>query len=301
MTHEDYIAYIFIEVGIALMSCLGNLLVIATILVNNLLREPIFIFIISLALADFAVGLFVIPICIISSFEPEIHFYICLFISCIILIITQSSILSLLAIAFDRYLRVKIPMKYKIIVNQRHAVIIAIVCWLISTVLGIIPMLGWNNKTSPGNETTTMNSTCIKCTFLSVMSISYMVYLNFFGWVLAPLLLMIYLYGTIFYKIRKHQNRNIVNSTQSVRCYQKEHKLTKSLSLILFLFVVCWLPLHIINCILFFSPHTEVPEIAIYIGIILTHGNSVVNPIVYAFKIKKFRKTYVQLWNKCFH
>lgn len=111
MTNAGYIVFIVIEAAIALMSYLGNLLVIVTILVNNLLKEPIFVFIISLALADFATGLFVIPIVIFSSFEPRMHFYFCLFISCIILIITQTSILSLLAIAFDRYLRVKIPMR----------------------------------------------------------------------------------------------------------------------------------------------------------------------------------------------
>ncbi|MGH0184610.1 UNVERIFIED_CONTAM: hypothetical protein FKN15_017614 [Acipenser sinensis] len=298
MALEDDIVYIVVEVVIALVSCLGNLLVIGAVRLNHSLREPTFLFIVSLAVADLAVGAVVIPLAIILIAGLETHFYTCLFISCVILILTQSSILSLLAIALDRYLRVKIPIRYKTIVTQRRAWAVVVACWLLSTVLGIIPMLGWNNKASLGNET--MNSSCMNCTFVSVISMTYMVYLNFFGWVLVPLLLMICLYVEIFYRIRKQLNQNTANSTESTRYYRKEQKLARSLALVLFLFAVCWLPLHIINSVQFFSPQTEVPLIAIYSGILLTHANSAANPIVYAFRIKKFRDAYTQLWNKYF-
>ena len=68
-----------------------------------------FSFIVSLAMADICVGILVIPLAIIISLGLNTQFYTCLFLSCLLLIITQSSILSLLAIAIDRYLRVKIP------------------------------------------------------------------------------------------------------------------------------------------------------------------------------------------------
>ena len=68
-------------------------------------------FIVSLAVADISVGVLVIPLAIIISQGFNTQFYTCLFLSCLLLIITQSSILSLLAIAIDRYLRVKIPTK----------------------------------------------------------------------------------------------------------------------------------------------------------------------------------------------
>ncbi|MBN3282563.1 AA1R protein, partial [Polyodon spathula] len=298
MAHGDDVVYIVIEVVIAFVSCLGNLLVIGAVRLNHSLREPTFLFVVSLAVADLAVGAAVIPLAIILIAGLETHFYACLFLSCVILILTQSSILSLLAIALDRYLRVKIPVRYRTVVTQRRAWGVVAACWLLSIMLGIIPMLGWNNKASPGNET--VSSSCMNCTFLSVISMPYMVYLNFFGWVLVPLLLMICLYVEIFYRIRKQLNQNTGNSTESTRYYRKEQKLARSLALVLFLFAACWLPLHIMNSIQLFSPQTEVPLIAIYSGILLTHGNSAANPIVYAFRIKKFRDTYAQLWNKYF-
>ncbi|KAF7238985.1 Adenosine receptor A1 [Varanus komodoensis] len=102
-------AYITIEVLIALVSIPGNILVIWAVKVNQALRDATFYFIVSLAVADVAVGALVIPLAIIINIGPRIHFYSCLMVACPVLILTESSVLALLAIAVDRYLRVKIP------------------------------------------------------------------------------------------------------------------------------------------------------------------------------------------------
>lgn len=104
-------AYITIEVLIALISIPGNILVIWAVKVNQALRDATFYFIVSLAVADVAVGALVIPLAIIINIGPQIQFYSCLMVACPVLILTESSILALLAIAVDRYLRVKIPMR----------------------------------------------------------------------------------------------------------------------------------------------------------------------------------------------
>ena len=109
--HVDMM-YISIETAIAVASVLGNVLVVLVVCVNRALRNTTFSFIVSLAVADIAVGVLVIPLAIIISLGFSTQFYTCLFLSCLLLIITQSSILSLLAIAIDRYLRVKIPTRW---------------------------------------------------------------------------------------------------------------------------------------------------------------------------------------------
>ncbi|XP_054251772.1 transmembrane protein 183A [Indicator indicator] len=102
-------AYISIEVLIALVSVPGNILVIWAVKMNQALRDATFCFIVSLAVADVAVGALVIPLAIIIDIGPQTEFYSCLMVACPVLILTESSILALLAIAVDRYLRVKIP------------------------------------------------------------------------------------------------------------------------------------------------------------------------------------------------
>lgn len=103
--------YICIEVLIALVSIPGNILVIWAVKVNKSLRDATFYFIVSLAVADAAVGTLAIPLAIIIYHGPTMDFYGCLMLICPLLILTESSILALLAIAVDRYLRVKIPIR----------------------------------------------------------------------------------------------------------------------------------------------------------------------------------------------
>ncbi|XP_077053926.1 adenosine receptor A1 [Siphateles boraxobius] len=282
--------YISIETTIALASVLGNVLVVLVVCMNQGLRDPTFCFIVSLALADIAVGVLVIPLAVVISLGLTTQFYTCLFISCLLVIITQSSILSLLAIAIDRFLRVKIPTRYNIIVTQRRAWVSVGLCWLISFVTGLVPMAGWH-RTPPGN----VSSTPIQCQFTNVMCMDYMVYFNFFVWVVVPLTIMIGLYAEIFRLIKRQLNRRAEATCDSSKYYRKELKLAKSLALVLFLFALCWLPLHIMNSIVFFCHTCNVPKSALYVGIFMSHINSALNPLVYAFRIQRFRNTLIHI------
>uniref|UniRef100_A0A8C6T7H7 Adenosine receptor A3 n=1 Tax=Neogobius melanostomus TaxID=47308 RepID=A0A8C6T7H7_9GOBI len=267
------VVYISIETAIALASVLGNVLVVLVVYVNRALRNTTFFFIVSLAVADIAVGLLVIPLAIVISLGLQTQFYTCLFLSCLLLIITQSSILSLLAIAIDRYLRVKIPIKYSSVVTQRKAWAGVALCWVLSFLTGMVPMTGWNNREAQMNLS---DSRDIPCTFMAVMRMDYMVYFNFFGWVVVPLTIMISLYVDIFRVIRRQLNSRAEATCDAERYYQKELRLAKSLALVVFLFIVCWMPIHIMNCISFFCKDS-------------------VNPMVYAFKIKRFRVTLIEI------
>ncbi|XP_051932213.1 adenosine receptor A1-like [Hippocampus zosterae] len=296
----SWVVYTGMEVLIAVSSVVGNVMVVWAVRINRSLRDTTFCFIVSLALADIAVGALVIPLAITISIGLETHFYSCLAVACTVLVLTQSSILALLAIAIDRYLRVKIPMSYKRVVTPQRAGWAVLLCWLVSILVGLTPMLGWNNlRHLRDNGSLVSQDLVVKCRFETVIGMDYMVYFNFFGWVLPPLLLMLLIYVEIFYMIHKQLNKKVtVSHADPSRYFGKELKLAKSLALVLLLFAVSWLPLHIHNCITLFCPKCDKPPSLIFIAILLTHGNSAVNPIVYAFRIKKFRSAFWKIWNR---
>ncbi|KAG8589672.1 hypothetical protein GDO81_006488 [Engystomops pustulosus] len=301
-TSVSLAVYIVIEVLIALVSVLGNILVIWAVIVNQALRDTTFFFIVSLAVADIAVGALVIPLAIIISIGLETEFYSCLMVACIMLILTQSSILALLAIAVDRYLRVKIPTSYRSVVTARRAVIAITGCWVLSFIVGLVPMFGWNNiQNLRKQHNSSYGEIIITCEFETVISMEYMVYFNFFVWVLPPLFLMLIIYLEVFNLIQKQLNKKVSSSSKDPqKYYGKELKIAKSLALILLLFALSWLPLHTLNCITLFCQTCKTPMIITYIAIFLTHGNSAMNPIVYAFRIEKFRSTFLYIWKKYF-
>ncbi|XP_014021467.1 adenosine receptor A1-like [Salmo salar] len=292
--------YIVLEVIISVTSVIGNVMVIWAVRINHSLRDTTFCFIVSLALADIAVGALVIPLAVTINIGFKTHFYSCLLVTCIVLVLTQSSILALLAIAFDRYLRVKIPMSYKYVVTRRRAGMAVVVCWIVAIAVGLTPMLGWNNRQRlRDNVSQVTHDLLVMCKFENVISMDYMVYFNFFGWVLPPLVLMLLIYAEIFYKIHHQLNKKVMESHRDrSHYYSKELKLAKSLALVLFLFAISWLPLNILNCITLFSPNCDKPTLLINIAILLTHGNSAVNPIVYAFQIKKFQNAFRKIWKQ---
>lgn len=288
-------AYITVETIIAGLAVLGNALVIGVVKRNRGLRNVTFCCLVSLALADMAVGLVVIPLSIAVDNALQTNFYACLFMCCNLIIFTNASILSLLAIAVDRYLRIKMLTRYKTMTTKTNIWLCLLACWLVSFVVGLVPMFGWNNSAFIQAN----NSSFIQCRFTTVMSMDYM-FFNFFGWVLLPLLLISGLYLEIFYLLRKQLNQSMTSRSSST-FYGREYKIAKSLALVLFLFALCWMPMSLINCLLFFWPHIcqgNVFSPVLYGSILLTHAHSAMNPVVYAFKIQKFRETYKDIFCK---
>ncbi|XP_051888024.1 adenosine A2a receptor a isoform X1 [Pristis pectinata] len=288
----DSVTYIVFELVIAVLAVLGNVLVCWAVYLNSNLQNITNFFVVSLAVADIAVGVLAIPFAVTVSTGFCSLFYGCLFLACFVVVLTQSSIFSLLAIAVDRYICIKIPLRYNSLVTGARARGVICICWLLSFLIGLTPLLGWNK--SSGNGTLAANGTrrcgdgMVTCLFEEVVTMDYMVYYNFFACVLLPLLLMLGIYTRIFMAAR-HQLKQMDVSRSTL---QKEVQAAKSLAIIVGLFAACWLPLHIINCVNLFCENCRPPASVMYFAIILSHANSVVNPLIYAYRIREFRQTF---------
>ncbi|XP_066545698.1 adenosine receptor A2b [Amia ocellicauda] len=296
MLTDASLIYIVLELVIAVLAVLGNVLVCWAVCLNSNLQNITNFFVVSLAVADIAVGLLAIPFAITISTGFCAYPHGCLFIACFVLVLTQSSIFSLLAIAIDRYIAIKIPLRYNSLVTSQRAKGIIAICWVLSIIIGLTPMLGWNNCAKAINSSSGCPDLMIKCLFEEVVTMDYMVYFNFFAFVLVPLIVMLGIYLKIFMAAR-HQLKQIelkaVHGEKSRTILQKEVHAAKSLAIIVGLFAVCWLPLHIINCFTHFCPGCPRPlPFVMYLAIILSHANSVVNPFIYAYRIREFRCTF---------
>ena len=103
--------YTAVEVLIAVGCVLGNTVTIAVLRRTKRLREPTFCFLTSLAAADLLVGCLAIPLAVVVDGRVETSAPTCLFTSCLLILPTLASILSLLAIAVDRHLRLQTPLR----------------------------------------------------------------------------------------------------------------------------------------------------------------------------------------------
>ncbi|KAL3864429.1 hypothetical protein ACJMK2_006113 [Sinanodonta woodiana] len=133
---------------IDLVVILGNSLVIAAVISTRKLRTVTNMHIISLACADLMLGFAVLPFSI-SLEVVDIWLWgntWCSMWLAVDVLLCTASILSLCAISLDRYIAVTHPIRYPQIITPRKGKIIVTFVWILSLVICLPPLLGWNDS-----------------------------------------------------------------------------------------------------------------------------------------------------------
>ncbi|XP_048063543.1 adenosine receptor A2b-like isoform X2 [Megalobrama amblycephala] len=224
--------YMIAELVIALLSTVGNLLVCVAVGLNRKLQTVTNYFLVSLAVADICVGSLAIPCAVMADLGiPRHNLYLCLLMLSVLIMLTQSSVFSLLAVAVERYVAIFMPFHYHRLMTPRNAVLVLCVTWTLAFLIGLVPLMGWHK---PLPETG-------YCIFVLVVDMTYMVYFNFFACVLTPLVVMFLIYEQIFVTVKRQMRRIAAErggatNTEGTAKMKKEMKMATSLFLVLFFF-----------------------------------------------------------------
>ncbi|XP_004385969.1 D(1B) dopamine receptor [Trichechus manatus latirostris] len=320
-----------------LWTLLGNVLVCAAIVRSSHLRAKMTnVFIVSLALSDLCVALLVMPwkaVAEVAGYWPFGAFcnvWVAFDITC-----STASILNLCVISVDRYWAISRPFRYEHKMTQRVALVMVGLAWALSILIAFIPVqlnwhrdkagtwggvdppsnlanvTAWDEAGEPEARTENCDSSLNRTYAISSSLISFYI----------PVAIMIATYTRI-YRIAQVQIRRIssleraAEHAQSCRSrvacppdaslrvsIKKETKVLKTLSVIMGVFVCCWLPFFILNCMVPFcighpeSPRAGFPcvsETTFDVFVWFGWANSSLNPIIYAFNAD-FRKVFAQL------
>ena len=142
--------------SINLVILVGNSLVIIAVITTRKLRTNTNTYIVSLACSDILLGIFVIPFSAsleVLTFWPFGEIWCSMWLAIDVLLCT-ASILNLCAISFDRYIAVTKPIQYAGTMSRRRSKVLVAIVWLLSFVICIPPLLGWNDKTSYSTDDT---------------------------------------------------------------------------------------------------------------------------------------------------
>lgn len=285
--------YIAAELVIATFSTTGNFLVCLAVRLNRRLQTVTNYFLVSLAVADFFVGALAIPCAILTDLGMPFHnLYLCIAMLSVLIMLTHTSIFSLLAVAVERYIAILLPLHYQRIMRPCNAKLIILVTWVSAFLTGSIPLMGWHKSPPQASH----------CFFVCFIDLSYMVYFNFFGCVLVPLVVMLVIYAHIFATVRRQMRRITTfqaaadGASSSIAGLRREVRKATSLFLLLFFFMLCWMPMHVVNCFLLLCPRCHIPMPIMLMAIILSHANSAFNPLLYAYRMKSYRQTIKNLF-----
>ncbi|XP_005992583.1 D(1A) dopamine receptor [Latimeria chalumnae] len=314
-----------------LSTLLGNTLVCAAVIKFRHLRSKVTnFFVISLAVSDLLVAVLVMPwkaITEIAGFWPFGSFcniWVAFDIMC-----STASILNLCVISVDRYWAISSPFRYDRKMTPKVAFIMIGVTWTLSILISFIPVqLNWHKaKTTSFLDfnVSYLERSMDNCD--SSLNRTYAISSSLISFYI-PVAIMIVTYTRI-YRIAQKQIRrisaleraavhaknchNTTSNGNSMDCQQsessfkmsfkRETKVLKTLSVIMGVFVCCWLPFFILNCLVPFCeptlPASGVEPFCISsttfdVFVWFGWANSSLNPIIYAFNAD-FRKAFSTL------
>ena len=280
VTAPTYLSYSSASVTIlsAIVASVGNMFVVLAVLLdpNKELRSPFTYFVANLAVADLIVGLITCPlgsIYLISEAlkQPNQQFRVWMHMSYFISSI--ASLLSLTVLAIERYVAITFPLDYRAKLNPVRAFLVFVVVWIASVLLSLNYFLVGYNRFRFIFANTAVVVTFSVLIFTNTKIVKYL-------------------------RLQVHQWDNVHDSKREnlakKQAMKLEKKITKTLMVVLILFLACYLPscvcIYIIN--LCSKCDCEFIHWVRDIQFVLVMANSGVNPFVYAWRLKNFKKAF---------
>ncbi|XP_053571585.1 galanin receptor type 1-like [Bombina bombina] len=280
---------------IFLLGIIGNTLVMIVIgrIKSRRSRSTTNTFIVNLSIADLCFLLFCVPFQATIYSLPEWVFgaFFCKFVHYFVMVSMLVSIFTLVAMSVDRYIAVVHAKRSHCIRNKKNASIGLGVIWMLSFIIAIPAAqhqaLVTSHPQAPNSsfcwEQWGDNYTAKETYKVTILIIGY----------LLPLVLITCCYAKVLF----HLHKKVKN--MSKKSERSKKKTAQTVLLVVAVFLVCWMPHHIISLWVIFS-HFPLNNATFAFRIIshcLAYGNSCINPIIYAFLSENFRKACRQVFS----
>ncbi|KAM6467447.1 G-protein coupled receptor 6 [Liasis olivaceus] len=259
-----------------------NAIVVAIIFYTPNLRTPMFVLIGSLATADLLAG---VGLILNFVFQYVIQSETISLITVGFLVASfTASVSSLLAITVDRYLSLYNALTYYSEKTVFCIHMMLIVTWGVSLGLGLLPVLGWNcmedySSCSIARPLTKSNVTLLSASFFFIF------------------ILMLHLYIKICKIVCRHAHQIALQQHfLTASHYVATKKGVSTLAIILGTFGASWLPFAI-YCVIGDSNY---PAVYTYATLLPATYNSMINPIIYAYRNQEIQRSMWVLFCGCF-
>uniref|UniRef100_A0A667Y7Z9 5-hydroxytryptamine receptor 4 n=1 Tax=Myripristis murdjan TaxID=586833 RepID=A0A667Y7Z9_9TELE len=298
---------IFLSI-IIIMTVFGNLLVMVALCKDRHLRKKkTNYFIVSLAFADLLVAVVVMPFAAIELTTGQWRYgaIFCLVRTSLDVLLTTASILHLCCIALDRYYAICCqPLVYRHKMTPVRVAVMLGGCWLIPFFISFLPIMqSWNAigiEDIVKRRVSTGSSNDTSCVFL--VNRPYALICSAVAFY-VPLALMVLAYQRIYVTAMSHARQ--IETLQragsapvpgpapvTTSRMRVETKAAKTLAVIMGCFCLCWAPFFITNVVDPFI-HYSVPWQLWTAWLWLGYINSGLNPFLYAFLNRAFRRAFL--------
>lgn len=247
----------------------GNLLTIFQFALNKKLRKKSFFLVINMAIADVLLGAVSLPLLVILLVGPayqlwqiEVNTSLLIFFNLLDAIFALASLISAVFISCERFFAIYKPLKHRTLSRKAYRIVL-FTAWTLAVCLAVVLTPLWYLVSSKH---------------------------AFATWMAFPLVFLFVVCGCNIAIYRQYQHRKIAAFQQQNRDHQNQ-RLTRTLLFVSAIAVLSWLPLIIANFLIYVLKVSITRNLLFLLTInIINYLNSLVNPIVYAWRIPEFRK-----------
>ena len=280
----------------AILTVIGNTLVLLVTWRERSLHQPNKYFIVCLAVADLLVGIFIGPLWVHQlNFESQqtTSLHLCRF--------------TLTFISFDRYLKISKPLQYRSRMTTSRSLKIIFIIWFISTAFATYaatPDSGSKGILATGSQCRHVHDDIKNKVFYTFVLV---------GVFFIPTIIIIVMYALIFIVAHKRQ-KMLRNGELGETCtgadqrsgLRQDLKIVRMLLIVIGVFLFCWFPYVILNMlriynynIIDFNGKSLNYKYSVIISKkviqILAASNSLCNPIIYACLDQTYREAFKRL------
>ncbi|XP_078354506.1 visual pigment-like receptor peropsin [Oculina patagonica] len=251
--------------------------------------------ILSIAIADGLLAVFVMPFSAVANFRGTWPFGIsgCSLYACVNAIVGFGTMLHHTVLAVEKCWKTHHPMTADLTRKQMLKIIAFL--WGFAALLGILPLFGWSSYGEEG-------AICsIKWRSVEIVDFSYIICI-FVIFFLAPIVSIVVSYAIIFYDLHQMVKRgkrewgNEAQQTLEVVLGQKKVALTAFIMIASF--IVVWTPYGVVSFYFVFGKPEHISPLASTIPAIFAKISVFLNPIVYVIRYKRFREGVKKLFKE---
>ena len=274
---------------IVFFGCIGNIIVIIVVIRNrDHFRNTTNLFILNLSIADLLFLVFCVPFhAIIYTIPWPFGTFMCKFVHLVQYSSMVASILTLVAMAADRYLALAFSLETKHLRTPLIAFITSCVIWLVALAIALPQPIVYNV-----HLVDLFGPSCYDDWSMVGHRKIYFLVLFILGYVL-PSLTILLLSILIIRQLWLTKQPEGPRMKESIN---RKRKVTRLIIVVVIVFCLSWLPNHVIWIWTNFYPDSiNKTYTFFYIRLFahaLSYGNSAVNPIIYAFLSANFRRGF---------
>ena len=260
----------------------GNLLVIISVWkdpLKKLRSSPSNFIVLSMAIADFLVGLLLCPLSVYWGFAVLYQKDVLLLPLAVSAVLTPLSIGHILLLTIDRFFALVTPLQYRVKVTRKRVCIATVTCWVYCVLCG--------------------------CAF-HLLGEYYIIMGTFYnGQIFFILICILVMYALVWYRFHRYSKSTELNKqSNSIRqqMLQRERIVSQAIAIVICAFLVCFLPWLIVQIVMYvcLSCYSNVSLLVLFFALSgnLVHPNSAVDPFLYAWRLQKYRDTFKHLLKK---